>query len=326
MRASRLVSLLLLLQSRGRMTARQLAGELEVSVRTVYRDAESLAAAGVPLYADQTGYHLVDGYRTRLTGLTSDEAESLFLAGLPGPAAELGLGATVAATQLKLLAALPAELRGRAERIAARFHLDAPSWYHDGDPVPHLTAAADAVWRQRVVRVRYRRWKAPQEVTRTLHPYGLVLKAGRWYLVARHRQRTNTYRVSQILQLAPTGESFQRSDDFDLTAHWQAYLAEWDARRYTGTATIRLSPRGVERFPDCVPPAVARAVAATATPDPELPGWTRAEIPTESTGHATGELLRLGPDVEVLAPPELRDSVATAVTAVAQLYATGSRQ
>ncbi|MGH3739074.1 MAG: helix-turn-helix transcriptional regulator [Micromonosporaceae bacterium] len=319
MRASRLVSLLLLLQSRGRMTARQLAGELEVSVRTVYRDTESLVAAGVPLYGDQTGYQLVDGYRTRLTGLTGEEAESLFLAGLPGPAAELGLGATVAATQLKLLAALPAELRHRAERISARFHLDAPSWYQDGDQVPHLTAAADAVWRQRVIRVRYRRWKAPQEVTRTLRPYGLVLKAGRWYLVARHRSRVATYRVSQLLALQTREETFTRPEGFDLAAHWRAYLAEWDARRYTGTATIRLSPRGIDRFPDCFPPVVAQAAARTAVPD-ERDGWTRVEIPIESVGHATGDLLRLGADVEVLSPQPLRTGIATAVRELAEAY------
>ena len=132
MRASRLVSILLLLQSRGRMTAAQLAAELEVSVRTVYRDVESLHEAGIPLYGDaghRGGYQLLDGYRTRLTGLNTGEAQALFLSGLPGPAAELGLGPVLAAAQLKLLAALPPGLGEQVGRVQARFHLDAPGWY-----------------------------------------------------------------------------------------------------------------------------------------------------------------------------------------------------
>ena len=160
MRASRLVSVLLLLQSRGRMTAQQLANELEVSVRTIYRDVGSLHAAGVPLYGDagpDGGYRLLDGYRTRLTGLTASEAESLFLTGLPGPAADLGLGTVAAAAQLKVLAALPDDLRDRAGRIASRFHLDAPGWYHEGEENPYLAAVADAAWGDKVLQVRYRR-------------------------------------------------------------------------------------------------------------------------------------------------------------------------
>jgi predicted DNA-binding transcriptional regulator YafY len=321
-RASRLVSILLLLQTRGRMTAQELAGRLEVSVRTIYRDVESLHTAGIPLYGDagpNGGYQLLDGYRTRLTGLTADEAESLFLAGLPGPAAELGLGAVVTAAQLKLMAALPVELRDRAGRIQERFHLDAPTWYRDPEPVTYLPAVADAVWNERRVQVRYRRWKAPQEVERRLEPYGLVVKAGRWYLVARAGEHVRTYRVSQILDLHPLPETFTRPIDFCLTAYWQEYLAEFEARLRRGEAVVRLSPRGLERLPDLMTPGVVAAAKDTAGP-PDEEGWTRVTVPIESVEHALGEFLRLGTDVEVLAPYELRDAIGAAAEELARRY------
>ncbi|QFY11760.1 WYL domain-containing protein [Nonomuraea phyllanthi] len=327
MRASRLVSILLLLQTRGRMTARELAERLEVSVRTIYRDAESLHAAGIPLYGDagpRGGYQLLDGYRTRLTGLTADEAESLFLAGLPGPAAELGLGAVVTAAQLKLMAALPVELRDRAERIQERFHLDAPTWYRDREPVPHLAAVADAVWNERRIQVTYRRWKAPQEVERLLDPYGLVVKAGRWYLVARAGDDVRTYRVSQILGLRALPEGFTRPGGFDLAAHWRRYLAEFEARLRWGEAVVRLSPRGLERLPDLMTPGVVAAAGESAEP-PDEEGWTRVTVPIESIEHALGEFLRLGSDAEVLAPAELRERVAATVTGLAARYRPATR-
>ncbi|MEV6040830.1 YafY family protein [Nonomuraea sp. NPDC052116] len=322
MRASRLVSILLLLQTRGRMTAQDLAERLEVSVRTIYRDVESLHSAGIPLYGDagpKGGYQLLDGYRTRLTGLTTDEAESLFLAGLPGPAAELGLGAVVTAAQLKLMAALPVELRDRAGRIQERFHLDAPTWYRDQDPVTYLPAVADAVWNERRIQVRYRRWKAPQEVERRLDPYGLVVKAGRWYLVARAGEDVRTYRVSQILDLHPLPEGFTRPDGFDLAAYWQGYLAEFEARLRRGEAVLRLSPRGVERVPDLMTPGVVAAARESAQP-PDEEGWTRVTVPIESIEHALAEFLRLGTDAEVLAPAELRDRMATTAAELAARY------
>ncbi|MGI5288141.1 helix-turn-helix transcriptional regulator [Nonomuraea polychroma] len=322
MRASRLVSILLLLQTRGRMTARELADRLEVSVRTIYRDAESLHAAGIPLYGEagpQGGYQLLDGYRTRLTGLTAGEAESLFLAGLPGPAAELGLGAVVTAAQLKLMAALPVELRDRAGRIQERFLLDAPTWYREQEPVTYLPAVADAVWNERRVQVRYRRWKAPQEVVRRLDPYGLVVKAGRWYLVARAGEDVRTYRVSQILDLQPLAEGFTRPEGFDLAAYWQGYLAEFEAKLRWGEAVVRLSPRGLERLADLMTPGVLAAARQTARP-PDEEGWTQVTVPIESIEHALGELLRLGVDAEVLTPGELRDRLAEAAKVLAERY------
>jgi predicted DNA-binding transcriptional regulator YafY len=322
MRASRLVSLLLLLQTRGRMTAQQLADEVEVSVRTIYRDMDSLSAAGVPIYADRGtagGYQLLDGYRTRLTGLTTDEAASLFLTGMPTAAAELGLGSELAAAELKLMAALGPDLRERATRIRERFHLDAPGWMSEPDNVPHLGAVADAVWNQHTITLRYQRWKEPREVERTLHPLGIVIKAGQWYLVATVPGHTEprTYRISRILDVLDIGKPFHRPAGFDLAAYWHAYFERYKADLYREEATIRLSPRGCRRARMLLPPRMAEAVPAD---DPH--GWVTLTVPIESVRHGHTELLRLGADVETLEPPELRAMLTETAQELARLYGT----
>jgi predicted DNA-binding transcriptional regulator YafY len=322
MRASRLVSLLLLLQARERMTAQELAEALEVSVRTVYRDVDSLSAAGVPVYGEpghRGGYRLLAGYRTRLTGLTATEAESLFLTGLPSAAAELGLGAAVTTAQLKLMAALPAELRDRAGRIADRFLLDAPSWYRDADDTPHLATIANATWNQHPVRIRYLRWASPHEVIRTVAPHGLVLKAGRWYLVARRDEAWRTYRVSRILEAEVLDGTFHRPDDFDLAGHWSSYLTTFDRRRHRDRAVLRLSPHGLDRLPHLLESAATHlARHPPAAPDPD--GWTEVTIPIESAGAALPELLKLGADAEVIAPGYLREQLVQQLRDMTELY------
>lgn len=318
MRAGRLLSLLLLLQSRGRMTARELADELEVSVRTVYRDVEALGASGVPVYADRGpagGYRLLDGYRTRLTGLTTEEAGSLFLTGMPGPAAELGLGAVVAAAQLKVLAALPPELRSRAGRVRERFHLDTPGWFRGAEEVPHLAAVADAVWRQRRVRLRYRRW-SDVEVSRTVEPLGLVLKAGLWYLVVRSGEDLRTYRVSRVLDATVLDEGFDRPGGFDLAAFWTDWSERFERRMYPMRVTVRLTPAGLSRAR-----VLLGLVASRALDGVEPRGdWTAVDLPVESLDHALVDLMRLGADAEVVAPPELRDRVKSTLTAMQAVY------
>src|SRR5580692_625894 len=323
MRASRLVSMLLLLQSRGRMTAAQLAAELEVSVRTVYRDVESLHEAGIPLYGDaghRGGYQLLDGYRTRLTGLNAAEAQALFLSSLPGPAAELGLGPVLAAAQLKLLAALPPGLGEQVGRVQARFHLDAPGWYSAPDEVPLLPAVAGAVWHGRALQVRYRRWKEPTDVDRRLEPYGLVLKAGRWYLVAAPGPRT--YRVDQILHLRVLDEEFGVPEGFDLARYWQGYLADFHAHLHRADAVVRLAPAAAARLPGAARLAdeARLADAARLSDEAEARGWVRAVVPIESVEQACREFLALGADIEVLEPLALRTRMATTARATAALY------
>ncbi|MFB7473061.1 helix-turn-helix transcriptional regulator [Kitasatospora sp. NPDC056184] len=327
MRADRLLALLLLLQNRGRMTAGELAAELEVSVRTVYRDVEALAASGVPVTADrgpEGGYRLMDGYRTRLTGLTDAEADALFLTGAPGPARDLGLGAVLTTAQLKLQAALPAELADRTRRIQDRFHLDAPAWFRDADRVAHLAAVARAVWEQRVLRVHYRRWRG--EVHRELHPLGLVLKGGIWYLVAGAadgagppEETARTYRVSRLLAVEVAEETFERPAGFDLAAHWTETARRLTAALHQQTARLRVSPRARRLLPMQFGAAGARALATAGPPDAE--GWVEVDLAVESTAVAAGDLLRLGPEAVVLGPPGLREAVAATATAVARHYA-----
>ena len=316
-KSSRLLSILLLLQTRGRMTASELAAELEVSVRTVYRDVDALHAAGVPLYGDaghRGGYRLLAGHRSRLTDLYTREAEALVLAGMPGAAEGLGLGPHFADAQLKLRAGLPAPLREHVDRLRARFHIDAPGWYDEGDEVPFLSQVADAVRAGRVLEVRYRRWKAPTDVDRRLEPYGLVLKAGRWYLVAGPGPRT--YRVDQILDLTVTDEEASIPEDFDLAGHWRESQTDFHARLYEGEALVRLSAAGAARLTG----AAARALAETGTPEPDG-RWIRATLPVESAEHAHATFLALGAEVEVLAPEELRTRIAETVRTLARRYA-----
>jgi predicted DNA-binding transcriptional regulator YafY len=326
-RASRLLSILLLLHTRGRVSAQQLADELEVSLRTVYRDIEALGAAGIPVYATRGragGFQLLDGYRTRLTGLTADEAEALFLTGLPGAAADLGLGSVLAATQLKLLAALPPPLRERAARIRETFYLDAPGWLRETDAPPFLATLAEAAWSTCRVAVRYERSNRAV-VERVLEPLGLVLKAGTWYLVARAcdgPQAPRTYRVSRVLGAALLDETFERPDGFVLERHWAEYQADYTERVYRETATVRVDAAGRALLFLLGTVPSRRAHEAMGRPDAD--GWATTTVPIESVRHAQHALMQLGEHVEVLAPAQLRAAIRDSAQALVRRYASGS--
>lgn len=307
MLASRLLSILMTLQARGRVSAAELAEQFEVSVRTIYRDVDQLSAAGVPVYAERGragGFALLDGYRTKLTGMTQPEAETLFLAGLPGPAAELGLSEILSTARLKLLAALPANVQPGADRIAARFHLDASAWFHDNKPLPALPTIANAVWSERMLKLTYRRAGETETVQRTLGPLGLVLKGGAWYLVAQSGKNILTYRAANILDAEMTDEPFARPRTFNLAAHWTKASRAYEAGIYRERADIRVSPRGFGLL-EMLGPFVAEAATKTAA-KPDAGGWIACTIPIENVGPGIRELMRLGSEVEVEGPPALR--------------------
>jgi predicted DNA-binding transcriptional regulator YafY len=299
------------------MTASQLAAELEVSVRTVHRDVEALAEAGVPIYAErgpQGGVRLVEGYRTRLTGLTTEEAEALFLSGVPGPAAELGLGTVVAAARLKVLAALPPELRARATRISERFHLDAPGWFKSSDPLPHLGALANAVWESQRVSVVYR--KPEGAVTRELDPLGLVLKAGVWYLVGRHAGQIRTYRVSRVLAATQLPGHFDRPPDFDLATHWATSIAAYEQEHERVDVVLRVAADGLERVLDLA----GERLVGTPTTAPD--GSVRVRIRFEWWDDAVAAAVWIGGTAEVVEPVRLRRSIVKAARAILDHYET----
>ncbi|MFI5676219.1 helix-turn-helix transcriptional regulator [Streptomyces cellulosae] len=324
MRAARLIKMVLLLQSRPSMTAAELARELEVSERTVTRDAQALSEAGVPVYADRGragGYRLVGGYRTRLTGLARGEAEALFLSGVPGALREMGLQDAASAARLKVSAALLPSVRDASRTAAQRFHLDAPSWFKEPKTPELLPAVADAVWDDRRITARYARGEG--EVVRELEPYGLVLKAGVWYLCARvtghgsHR----VYRIDRFTAVETGGERFARDEEFDLPGFWEERAGQFARSILRAETVVRLSRDGVRALPHAVDaPSAREALEAAGAPDEQ--GWVTVTLPVESEEVAHSQLAMLGPEVEVLAPESLRARFIRDAARLAALYGT----
>lgn len=313
MRTSRLVSMLLLLQVRGRVTAQALAEEFEVSVRTVYRDVDQLSAAGVPIYADRGpggGFALLGGYRTNLTGMTRAEAEVLPIAALPTAATDLGLGEELRSAQLKLVAALP-----DASRIGSRLHIDPVDWYRRAEHVPHLPQLAQAVWDCKRISMRYESWTTTAH--RRCEPLGLVLKGGHWYLMARSRQRTSIYKAAGMHELEVLDEVFERPAGFDLREQWAQQVARFEKDLLTGEARLRLTREGLRNLSHLGAAAAEQAYCGFFDED----GWCEVTLPVEQTAQAAAQLLRLGPHVRVLEPAALRDALRELAARIARLNA-----
>ncbi|WP_217185186.1 YafY family protein [Streptomyces sp. AC495_CC817] len=335
MRAARLIKMVLLLQSRPSMTAAELARELEVSERTVTRDAQALSEAGVPVYADRGragGYRLIGGYRTRLTGLARTEAEALFLSGVPGALREMGLEDAASAARLKVSAALLPSLRDASRTASQRFHLDAPSWFKEPKTPELLPTVADAVWDDRRIVARYR--KGHTEVERGLEPYGLVLKAGVWYLCARVPDAGapsgpgarpgpgvfRTYRIDRFTGVDTGDDRFTRDEEFDLPAYWDEQAERFARSILRAEVVVRLSAEGVRRLPHVVDPVSARDALSAVADAPDEHGRVTLALRVESEEVAHTQLTALGAEVEVLAPEGLRERFTEDARRLAGLY------
>lgn len=314
MRASRLLSILILLQLRGRLTAEELATEFEVSERTIYRDIDALSMAGVPVYGDRGpggGFALLDGYQTRLTGLAADEAEAMPMIGLTNVATDLGLGNAASAAQRKLLAALPQGRQQSADRVAERVHFDPVDWYRAAEPLLHLPAIARAVLDQQRVTMRYESWRGTRGWE--VEPLGLVMKAGVWYLVAQGHGKKRIFRLSNMDNVAVLAEGFVRPDAFSLVDWWTAEQARFDAELFSDIATLRVSPLARRRL------AALSPRGATAVRGCAAEGWVVVEMAIENSDHGAREMLGLGAEVEVLAPANFRDRVHALAAGIAAL-------
>lgn len=328
MQASRLLSILMLLQARGRLTAAALAQAVEVSQRTILRDIDQLSAAGVPLWGQQGrqgGFQLREGWSTQLTGMTEPEAQALLLAGLPGPATELGLGAAAASARLKLVASLPSAWREQAGRVGERLHIDPVDWYRTQDTPRFLREAADAVWHGRCLSVDYESWRGASR--QELEPLGLVLKAGAWYLLARCRGRegVRTYRLASVRGLQAGKRSFTRPRGFDLARAWQESAARFEAELRRLHARVRVSPRCLAWFSHARIPATV--LPEQAPPPADRPDWREVSMHVESIEQGARQLLGYGAEVEVLEPAALRAEMFRQASQLADLHggAAGAR-
>lgn len=321
MRADRLLSLLMLLQTRGRMTAAALAAELEVSERTIYRDLTALSASGVPVYCERGpggGAALVEEYRTTLTGLTPDEARALFMMNIPAPLMQLGVGRELKAALLKLSASLPESRRADQQRTRQRIHLDSSWWFQSDQAAPCLEVVRQALWEDRRLRLTVRWDFFEAEFEQEADPYGLVAKAGLWHLVYGRGGTVHVARLPQIIAAEMLPGTFVRPADFDLAAFWEGWCAEYESQP-PFTARARVSLQALPLLAAYVGDRYRPPTAGASNPDPE--GWVVLDLPFESFAAARMRLLGLGRAVEVLEPQALRRSLVDFAEQVVGFYA-----
>ena len=320
MRADRLLSLLMLLQTRGRMTADQLSSELEVSERTIYRDLDALSSAGIPVYAERGpggGCALLENYRTTLTGMTEEEVRALFMLSIPTPLAKLGVSEELKTALLKLSAALPASQQRNEVKVRQRIHLDSTWWFQSEEPTPFLSEAHQAVWEDRKLLLTYR-LRFGGEAQRLVEPYGLVAKAGIWYLLFKRDARFRILRISELLDAKLTDEPFNRPPDYDLEECWKICCEEYEKNRSFYPVLVRVAPNFVHYLPLYFGDPIREKIKQAGPPDAE--GWIKLTLPFETLEAARDRILGFGRAVEVLEPKPLRKSIIDFATQIVEFY------
>jgi predicted DNA-binding transcriptional regulator YafY len=305
MRADRLVAELLLLQTHGKLSAARLAREMQVSIRTIYRDMTALNTAGIPIYADNGtngGYQLVEGYRTQLTGLTSHELQALFAMHIPAILGELGMDEAAQAAIRKLRAALPETQVEDGAWMGQRFLYDPASWqpptgqYPDAGILPLLRSA---VWENHVCLISLRLHPMAEVDDLAIHPYALVLKENRWYLVYHRKQSLRVNRLEQISSVRVLDETFKRDQTFNLPDFWQDWVVE--SRRQQ-----QRFPVGLHLHNSALPTFENRFHNQIQSMQPFNEQWTECRCLFDDYNHARGSLLAWGGAIRIFEPETLR--------------------
>ena len=319
MRADRLFTIVLLLQSHRQLTSRDLAGRLEVSERTIHRDMEALSGAGIPVVAERGtggGWSLMGEYRTNLTGLNEAEIQSLFVSKPSRLLADLNLEKAAEGAFLKLLAALPSVYRSGAEHARRRIYVDVTGWNRAEEAVPLLHALQEAVWQERRVRMIYGRGDCDAPVERTVDPLGLVAKGSVWYFVAgTEGGEVRSYRVSRVQGVEILDEHIVRPPDFDLAAFWENSSAKFRAHLPEYRARVRVRREVVPRLA-----YAGRFARIEATGEPDAEGWVEVSLRFDVEEMACEYALGFGTQLEVLEPATLRERVLAAAQNVVAFY------
>ena len=318
MRADRLFSIVLLLQSHRQLTAHDLAGRLEVSARTIHRDMEALSGAGVPVVAERGtggGWSLLGEYRTNLTGLNESEIQSLFVSKPSRVLADLNLEKAAEGAFLKLLAALPSVYRRGAEQARQRIYVDVTGWNRAEETVPHLHALQEAVWQERRARILYGRGECDAAAERLVDPLGLVAKGSVWYLVAAVEGDVRSYRISRVQGVELLDEPAVRPPDFDLAAFWEQSSAQFRAHLPAYRARVRVRREIVSRLP-----YAGRFARVEHVGEPDADGWVEVSLRFDVEEMACEYALGFGTQLEVLEPVALREKVIAAAQQVVAFY------
>jgi predicted DNA-binding transcriptional regulator YafY len=320
MRADRLISIIMLLQTRGRVTAREMAAEMEVSERTIYRDIDALSVAGIPVFSEYGpggGFELLESYRSDLIGLNEHEIRALLMLSIPQPLKELGMGQELKGALLKLSTAIPGNKGETGFQYRQRIHLDSTPWSHSFEQVPFLTTLHQASIQNRLVHIIYR-GAFDTEIDAIAAPFGLVAKTSIWYLVFECNARVRVIRIANVSEVSLLEDRFEPREDFLLPSFWETWCKTTEALRPTYPVKLRVSPELFELLRYHHGDLASETEYFENHTDNQV--WLKITLSYESIEDARRSILSFGRAAEVIEPISLRMSVIDFAYQIKDLY------